>query len=67
MLDQETSQPNMALGRSIGHHGNEGRPFLLALPRAKYCDNSAESLVVNASKENRTAQIAFLFLSPAVF
>ena len=32
----------MAAGRSVAYHGKNGRPFRLVLPRADYCDNSAE-------------------------
>ena len=51
----------MAAGRFVANHGNKGRPFdfRLALSRADN-DNSAEKLVVNACKESRRAQIAFL-------
>ena len=37
-----TNQTKIAAGRSVANHGNKGRPFRLALPRADYCDNSAE-------------------------
>lgn len=51
----------MALGLSVDNHGNR-----LALPRAVYCDNSGESLVVNASRAG-VPNIAVLFLSPVIF
>ena len=37
-----TNQTKIAAGRLVANHGNKGRPFRLALPRAHYCDNSAE-------------------------
>ena len=62
-----TNQTKIAAGRSVVNHGNKGRPFRLALPRADYCDNSAERFFVNASKEGRRAKIVCLFLSPVIF
>ena len=37
------SQTRMAAGDSVANNGHKGRPFRLALLRANYCDNSAES------------------------
>ena len=58
----------MTAGRSVAYHGKNGRPFRLVLPRADYCDNSAErKLYTPVMKQSKRAQIAFLFLSPAIF
>ena len=37
-----TNQTKMAADHSVANNGNKGRPFRLSLPRADYCDNSAE-------------------------
>ena len=34
----------------MANHGNKGRPFRLALPRADYCDNSAERKLLTPVK-----------------
>ena len=43
-------QTKIAVGRSVTNHGNKGRPFRLALPRADYCDNSAERMLLTPVK-----------------
>ena len=50
-------------------HGNKGRQFRVALPRADSCDNSVEryNVVINASKESRRVQITFFVLVVAIF
>ena len=41
-----TNQAKMAVGRSAANHGNKGWPFRLALPRADYCHNFAEIILI---------------------
>lgn len=54
----------MAVGRSVGNHGNKSRQFCLATTSswtAIYC----WKVVINVSEQGRGAQIAFSILSPA--
>ena len=52
----------------MANHGNKGRPFRLALPRADYCDNSAERKLLTPVKRaegllNKIPQLNFLYIS----
>ena len=43
-------QTKIATDLSVTNHGNKGRPFRLAVPRADYCDNSAERKLLTQVK-----------------
>ena len=49
----------MVAGRLVGNQGNKGRPFRLALPRADYCDNSAERKL----REQKGPNCMFVFVA----
>ena len=62
-----TNQTEMAAGRSLAYHGNEGWPFRLALPRTDFCDKSAERWYLRSEKRAGGPKLHFCFLSPAKF
>ena len=57
-------QTKIAVGRSVANHGNKGRPFRLALPRADYCDNSAERKLLTPVKRAEEPKLYVCFCRP---
>ena len=53
----------MAAGRSVTNQGNNGRTFRLAIPRANYCDNSAERFLLTLVKITEVPKLQFFFAS----
>ena len=56
--------PLIAAGRLVANHGNKGRPFRLALPRADYCDNSAERKLLMPVKRAEGPKLYVCFCRP---
>ena len=48
----------------MANHGNKGRPFRLALPRADYCDNSAEWKLLTPVKRAEGPKLCVRFCRP---
>ena len=61
-------QTKIAAGRSVAYHGNKGRPFRLALPRADYClrDNSAERKLLTPVKRAEGPKLYVCFCRPPI-
>ena len=51
-------------GRSVANHGNKGQPFRLALPRADYCDSSAERKLLTPVKRAERPKLYVCFCRP---
>ena len=57
-------KPNKNGGGSFrANHGNNSRPFCLALPRADHCDNSAERYLLTPVKEQKGPNCIFVFVA----
>ena len=55
-------QTKIAAGRSVANHGNKGRRFRLALPRADYCDHdSAERKLLTPVKRAEEPKLYVCF------
>ena len=48
----------------MANHGNKGRSFRLALPRADYCDNSAERRLLTRVKRAEGPKLYVRFCRP---